>query len=149
MFGFSPKPLFMRLFFVALLTRFSAILLPATERRAYVPLPAGTNKVLGTHDQQWPGCIFALYAGCITSCIFGGFETGEMLLKWLFCEVCGPQALFLWPALRCSYSRSGQLCSGYFAAGERRWQISAKRKRKPNKASTFANNLLFRPDKEA
>ena len=80
---------------------------------------------------------------------FGGFETEEMLLKWLFCEVCGLQALFLWPAMCCSCSRSGQLCSGYFAAGERRWQISVKRKRKPNKASTFANNLLFRPDKEA
>ena len=149
MFGFSLKPLFIRLFFVALLTRFSAILLPATERRAYVPLPAGTNKVLGTHDQQWPGCIFALYAGCITSCIFHMLGTVDMLSKWLFCEVCGLQALFLWPALRCSYSRSGQLCSGYFAAGERRWQISAKRKRKPNKASTFAYNFPFRPDKEA
>ncbi len=61
---------------------------------------------------------FALYAGCITNCIFGGFETGEMQPEWLFCEVCGMQALFLWPPLRCSCSRSGQLCSGYFAAGE-------------------------------
>lgn len=139
----------MRLFFVALLTRFSAVLLPATERRAYVLLPAGTNKASGTHGRQWPGCNLALYAGCITNCIFGGFEAEEILPKWLFCEVCGPQALFLWPALRCSCSRSGQLCSGYFATGERHWQISAKRKRKPNKASTFAYNFPFRPDKEA
>ena len=137
----------MGLFFVALLTRFSAILLPATERKAYDPLERTKRRVPVTGNDL--AAHFALYAGCITSCIFGGFETEEMRLEWLFCEVCGPQALFLWPALRCSYSRSGQLCSGYFAAGERRWQISAKRKRKPNKASTFANNLLFRPDKEA
>lgn len=76
---------------------------------------------------------------------FEGFGTGEMQPEWLFCEVCGMQALFLWPPLRCSCSRSGQLCSGYFAAGECYWQVSAKRKRKPNKAY----NLLFRPDKEA
>ena len=38
MFGFSLKPLFIRLFFVALLTRFSAILLAAMERRTYYPL---------------------------------------------------------------------------------------------------------------
>lgn len=112
-------------------------------------LPAGTNKALGTHERQWPGCNFTLYVGCITNCIFGGFGTVDMRLEWLFCEVCGLQALFLWPALRCSCSRSGQLCSGYFATGERHWQISAKRKRKPNKASTFAYNFPFRPDKEA
>ena len=127
-----PKPLFMRLFFVALLTRFSAILLAATKRMTYVLLPAGTNKVPNTHGRQWPGCNFALYAGCITNCIFRRLGTGEMLLKWLFCKVCGPQALFLWPPPRCSCSHSGQLCSGYFAAGERHWQISTKRKRKPN-----------------
>lgn len=137
----------MRLFFVALLTRFSAILLAAMERRTYYPLERTKRRVPMTGNGL--AAHFALYAGCITNCIFGGFETEEMLLKWLFCEVCGLQALFLWPAMRCSCSRSGQLCSGYLAAGERRWQISAKRKRKPNKASTFAYNLLFRPDKEA
>ena len=80
---------------------------------------------------------------------FGGFGMVDIRLEWLSCEVCGLQALFFWPALRCSCSRSGQLCSGYFAAGERHWQVSVKRKRKPNKASTFAYNLPFRPDKEA
>ena len=102
---------------------------------------------------------FALYAGCITNCIFGGFETEEMLLKWLFCEVCGLQALCLWPAAHffvvAHPGNDGQADSpgsghrgvgvappenlqqgiegsGYLAAGERRWQISAKRKRKPN-----------------
>ena len=117
------------------------------ERRTYYPLERTKRRVPMTGNGL--AAHFALYAGCITNCIFGGFETEEMLLKWLFCEVCGLQALFLWPAMRCSCSRSGQLCSGYLAAGERHWQISAKRKRKPNKASTFAYNLLFRPDKEA
>lgn len=137
----------MRLFFVALLTRFSAILLAATERRTYYPLERIKRRVSMTGNGL--AAHFALYAGCITSCIFGGFGMVDMQPEWLFCEVCGLQALFLWPALRCSCSRSGQLCSGYLVAGERRWQISVKRKRKPNKASTFAYNLPFRPDKEA
>lgn len=137
----------MRLFFVALLTQFSAVLLLATERRTYYPLERTKHRVPLTSNDL--AAHFALYAGCITNCIYGGFGTVAMLQEWLFCEVCGLQALFLWPAMRCSCSRSGQLCSGYFAASKRRWQISAKRKRKPNKASTFAYNLLFRPDKEA
>lgn len=107
-----------------------------------IVLPAGTNKAPGTHERQWTGCNFALYVGCITNCIFGGFETGEMQLKWLFCEVCEMQALFFWPSLRCSCSHSGQLCSGYFAAGERHWQVSVKRKRKPNKASLWTGKAL-------
>ena len=51
-------------------------------------LPAGTNKALGTHERQWPGCIFALYAGCITNCIFrrlwdGGYTAGMAVLRGL------------------------------------------------------------------
>ena len=137
----------MRLFFVALFTRFSTVLLPVTERRIYDPLERTKRRVPMTGNDL--AAHFALYAGCNTSCIFGGFGMVDMWLEWPFCEVCGLQALFLWPALRCSCSHSGQLCSGYFAAGERHWQVSVKRKRKPNKASTFAYNLLFRPDKEA
>ena len=51
-------------------------------------LTAGTNKALGTHERQWPGCIFALYAGCITNCIFrrlwdGGYTAGMAVLRGL------------------------------------------------------------------
>ena len=51
-------------------------------------LPAGTNKALGTHEQQWPGCNFALYAGCITNCICrrlwdGGYTAGMAVLRGL------------------------------------------------------------------
>ena len=103
-------------------------------------LPAGTNKAPGTHERQWLGRNLALYAGCITNCIFGGFGTVDMRLKWLFCEVCGLQALFFWPSLRCSCSRSGQLCSGYFASSERHGHVPAKRK--PNKASLQMDKTL-------
>ena len=86
----------MRLFFVALLTRFSAVLLPVTERRTYVlyyPLERTKRRVpMSGNSLAAP---FALYTGCITNCIFGGFEAEEILPKWLFCEVCGPQVLFL------------------------------------------------------
>lgn len=140
-------PLFIRLFFVALLTQFLAVLLPVTERKAYDPLERTKHRVPVTGNDL--AAHFALYARCITNCIFRGFGTVAMRPEWLFCEVCEMQALFFWPSLRCSCSRSGQLCSGYYAAGECHCQVSVKRKRKPNKASTFANNLLFRPDKEA
>lgn len=65
----------------------------------------------------------------------------DILPKWLFYEVRGLQVLFLWPALRCSCSRSGQLHSGYFAACERTGRFPQKWK--PNKASTFAYNAPF------
>ena len=62
---------------------------------------------------------------------FGGFMAGIRCMNRRlrrFCEVCGPQALFLWPALCCSYSRSGQLHSGYFAACERTGRFPQKGK---------------------
>ena len=66
-----PKPLFMRLFFVALLTRFSAVLLPVTERRTdvlYYPLERTKRRVpMSGNSLAAP---FALYTGCITNCIF-------------------------------------------------------------------------------
>lgn len=66
------------------------------------------DKAQHTHERQWPGCNLALYSGCITSCIFRGLLSGMSCINrrlWRFCEVCGPEALFLWPAHRCSYSR--------------------------------------------
>ena len=78
----------MRLFFVALLTRFSAVLLPVTERRTYVlyyPLELTKRRVpmsgngLAGH--------FALYAGCITNCIFRGLSVVNALPKSPFIAV--------------------------------------------------------------
>ena len=56
-------PLFIRLFFVALLTQFLAVLLPVTERKAYDPLERTKHRVpvtgndLAAHFAQrlWDG----------------------------------------------------------------------------------------------
>ena len=61
----------MRLFFVALLTRFSAVLLPVTERKTYVlyyPLERTKRRV--SMSGNGLAAHLALYAGCITNCIF-------------------------------------------------------------------------------
>lgn len=99
-------------------------------------LPAGTNKAPGIHERQWLGRAFGsvcwVYHKLYLSVALGWWICCPNRCLWRFCEVCGPQVLFLWPALRCSYSRSEQLHSGYFEAGECHWQVSSKRKRKPN-----------------
>ena len=77
-----PKPLFMRLFFVALLTRFSAVLLSVTERRTYVlVLPAGTNKAPGAHEQQWLGRAF-----CSACWVYHKLYLSEALGGWIYCR---------------------------------------------------------------
>ena len=79
----------MRLFFVALLTRFPAVLLPVTERRTYVlyyPLERTKRRVpMSGNSLAAP---FALYTGCITNCIFrglwdGGYTAGMAVLRGL------------------------------------------------------------------
>ena len=105
-----PKPLFMRLFFVALPTRFSAVLLPVTERRTYVlyyPLERTKRRV--SMSGNGLAAHLALYAGCITNCIFrwlwdGGYDAWIAVYVGLS-RTFGPEALFFLSALRCSYSR--------------------------------------------
>lgn len=72
----------MRLFFVALLTRFSAVLLSVTERRTYVlVLPAGTNKAPGAHEQQWLGRAF-----CSACWVYHKLYLSEALGGWIYCR---------------------------------------------------------------
>ena len=50
-------------------------------------LPAGTNKAPRTHERQWLGRNLALYAGCITICIFRGLSVGNALPESPFTAV--------------------------------------------------------------
>ena len=75
--------------FVALLTWFSAVLLPVTKRRTYVlyyPLERTKRQI--PMDGDGLAANFALYAGCITNCIFrrlwdGGYTAGMAVLRGL------------------------------------------------------------------
>ena len=79
-FGFSRSLCSCGSFLVALLTRFSAVLLPVTERRTdvlYYPLERTKRRV--SMSGNGLAAHLALYAGCITSCIFRGLSVGNTL----------------------------------------------------------------------
>lgn len=79
-FGFPPKSLFMRLFFVALLTRFSTVLLPVTERRVYFYITRWIEQ-----SARYPWAAMACLWICSVCWVYHKLYLSEVLGRWICC----------------------------------------------------------------